>query len=85
VVRPHEDLGRAGPVCPFVPGALERKTLWLAPEQVADRGVNVLVFDTEAKRLPWQPGSRWASRRCLTRRPAYGQDDPEIAGWTWPG
>jgi hypothetical protein len=36
VVRPHKDLGRAGPVCPFVPEALERKTLWLAPEQIAD-------------------------------------------------
>jgi uncharacterized protein DUF6875 len=37
VVEPHEDLGRAGPVCPFVPAALERKTLWLAPERMADR------------------------------------------------
>ncbi len=37
VVRPHKDLGRTGPVCPFVPGALERQTLWLAPEQIADR------------------------------------------------
>ena len=36
VVRPHKDLGRAGPVCPFVPESLERKTLWLAPEQIAD-------------------------------------------------
>jgi hypothetical protein len=43
VVRPHQDLGRAGPVCPFVPGALERKTLWLAPEQIADRGVPHVV------------------------------------------
>ncbi len=43
VVRPHEDLGRAGPVCPFVPGGLERKTLWLAPEQFADRGVPHVV------------------------------------------
>jgi hypothetical protein len=43
VVRPHEDLGRAGPVCPFVPGALERKTLWLAAEQIADRGVPHVV------------------------------------------
>jgi hypothetical protein len=42
VVRPHEDLGRAGPVCPFVPGALERKTLWLAPEQIADRVCHIL-------------------------------------------
>ena len=39
VARPHEDLGRAGPVCPFVSGALERGTLWLAPEQTVGRSV----------------------------------------------
>jgi hypothetical protein len=39
VVKPHKDLGRAGPVCPFVPVSLERKTLWLAPERIADRDV----------------------------------------------
>jgi hypothetical protein len=38
VVKPHKDLGRAGTVCPFVPGSLERKVLWLAPEQIADWG-----------------------------------------------
>src|SRR4029077_12250874 len=27
VTKPHKDLGREGAVCPFVPGALERKTL----------------------------------------------------------
>src|ERR687897_689506 len=43
VVKPHQDLGRAGPVCPFVPGALERRTLWLAPEQIADRSVPHVV------------------------------------------
>jgi hypothetical protein len=43
VVKPHEALGRAGPVCPFVPGALERKTLWLAPEQIADRSLPHVV------------------------------------------
>jgi hypothetical protein len=43
VIGPHEDLGRAGPVCPFVPGALERKTIWLAPEKIADRGVPHVV------------------------------------------
>jgi len=37
VAKPHKDLGRAGPVCPFVPGSLERKTLWLASEHIADR------------------------------------------------
>jgi hypothetical protein len=43
VIKPHEDLGREGPVCPFVPGALERKALWLAPEQLGDRGVPAVV------------------------------------------
>jgi hypothetical protein len=43
VVEPHKDLGRAGPVCPFVPGSLERRTLWLAAEQIADRGVPEVV------------------------------------------
>jgi hypothetical protein len=43
VVGPHKDLGRAGPVCPFVPEALERKTLWLAPEHIADRDVPEVV------------------------------------------
>ena len=43
VVKPHKDLGRAGPVCPFVPAALERKTFWLAPEQIADRGAPDVV------------------------------------------
>jgi len=43
VARPHKDLGRPGPVCPFVPGACERKTLWLAPERIADRSVSDVV------------------------------------------
>jgi hypothetical protein len=43
VVKPHKDLGRAGTVCPFVPGSLERRTLWLAPEKIADRGVPEVV------------------------------------------
>ena len=38
VARPDKDLGRAGTVCPFVPGSLERNVLWLAPEQIAGRG-----------------------------------------------
>src|SRR3712207_6794520 len=43
VIKPHKDLGRAGPVCPFVPVSLERKALWLAPEQIADRKVPDVV------------------------------------------
>ena len=37
VGMPHENLGRTGPVCPFVPAALARKQLWLSPEKSADR------------------------------------------------
>jgi hypothetical protein len=58
VARPHEDLGRSGPVCPFVPGALERKALWLAPEQIADRtarDVVGLVEDYKGRFLSAQP------------------------------
>ena len=43
VVRPNVDLGRTGPVCPFVPQALERGTLWLAAERVANRSVPELL------------------------------------------
>jgi hypothetical protein len=52
VVEPHRDLGRAGTVCPYVPGSLERKTLWLAPEQIADRKVpEVVEVMSDYKRL----------------------------------
>ena len=63
VVRPHEDLGRAGPVCPFVPGALERRTLWLAPEQIADRDVPAVAELMNGYR-----------RRFLDTPPADGDD-----------
>lgn len=33
VIRPSENLGRPGPVCPFTPVAIEHKALWLAPER----------------------------------------------------
>jgi hypothetical protein len=52
VVKPHKDLGRDGTVCPFVPGSLERKILWLAPEQIADRGdADVIELVKGYKRL----------------------------------
>jgi hypothetical protein len=39
LARPHKDLGRPGPVCPFVPGAITQDTIWLAnvPEGRGDR------------------------------------------------
>ena len=63
VVEPHKDLGRGGTVCPFVPGSLERKTLWLAPEQIADRDVpEVVELMSGYKRL------------LLDTRPTEGDD-----------
>ena len=43
IIRPNKDLGRAGPVCPFLPAALERRTAWLAPEHFAGRSVPEVV------------------------------------------
>ena len=52
VARPHKDLGRAGAVCPFVPGSLERRVLWLAAEHVSELGVpEVVELMSEYKRL----------------------------------
>jgi len=57
VIRPHPDLGRTGPVCPFLPRSLERRVLWLAAEHVGDRdaagvaevltGYHRLLLDTQ--------------------------------------
>ena len=63
VVKPHKDLGRAGTVCPFVPGSLERKTLWLASERIADGDVpEVVELMSGYKRL------------LLDTRPTEGDD-----------
>jgi hypothetical protein len=63
VVKPHKDLGRDGSVCPFVPVSLERKTLWLAPEQIADRDMpEVVELMSGYKRL------------LLDTRPTEGDD-----------
>ena len=57
VVKPHKDLGRDGTVCPFVPGSLERKTLWLAPEQIADRNLpDIVELMSGYKRLLLETG-----------------------------
>jgi hypothetical protein len=43
VIKPHRDLGRTGPVCPFVPVALDHRTLWLAAERSAGRSTSDLI------------------------------------------
>ncbi|WP_052756451.1 DUF6875 domain-containing protein [Lysobacter capsici] len=39
LARPHPDVGRPGPVCPFTPTALALDTIWLA--EIHDRDVSV--------------------------------------------
>lgn len=43
VVQPHRELGRAGPVCPFTPLAIEQKALWLAAERSAGRSTTEVI------------------------------------------
>lgn len=35
--RPHPELGRMGPVCPFVPGAIAQDTIWLGIVAATER------------------------------------------------
>ena len=43
VAKPNKDIGHPGTVCPFVPDALEAKTLWLSPEHMADRNTADII------------------------------------------
>lgn len=63
VVRPHRDLGRDGPVCPFVPAALELGTFWLAAERSGGRSVPEVIQLIEGYK-----------RRLLTAQPVDGDD-----------
>jgi len=63
IVKPNNELGRAGPVCPFVPVALERKTLWLAPEHVGAGDARDIVDLV-----------RGHQRRFLDAQPTEGDD-----------
>lgn len=69
VIQPHEDLGRPGPVCPYVPAALEHRKLWLAPEQVGDRDVSdVAELMTRYRQLFLEqepPGSEDVDRAAI--------------------
>jgi hypothetical protein len=67
LVKPHKDLGRAGTVCPFVPGSLERKVLRLAPEQIAGQ-IPTLT----------RPQSRGARRRGPANQAAGGRPGATI-------
>ena len=65
VARPHKDLGRTGTVCPYVPGSLERKVLWLAPEQITGPGEPDVVELVSGY------------KRMLLETPSTGGDDAD--------
>ncbi len=44
ILEPNDQLGRPGPVCPFMPTSVERQTMWLAPEHIGD-GSTAHVID----------------------------------------
>jgi hypothetical protein len=43
IAKPNASLGREGPVCPFVPVALDRRVLWLAAERTSDRSTSDII------------------------------------------
>jgi hypothetical protein len=53
IVRPHAELGRPGPVCPFMPVSVERQELWLTAERIGDGDVPsvIEVVDGYKRRL----------------------------------
>ncbi|MGX9143219.1 DUF6875 domain-containing protein [Mesorhizobium sp. 128a] len=63
VARPHRDLGRTGPVCPFVPTTWDQKALWLAPERI----VGLSALDVTALITTYQ-------RLLLKAQPAEGKN-----------
>lgn len=62
VIQPNKELGRAGPICPFVPVALEHKALWLAPERSAGRSSSEVIQLIQGYQ-----------RRLLTAQPVDGE------------
>lgn len=43
VLKPRAEIGRPGPVCPYLPVSVERHELWLAAEHVGDGDVSDVV------------------------------------------
>ncbi len=43
VLKPHSEIGRPGPVCPYLPVSVERQELWLAAEHVGDGDVSDVI------------------------------------------
>lgn len=80
--KPHPEVGRAGPVCPFVPAALTLDTVWLA--EIADPALDedrlaTLLDDYRALFLELDPRSGQASlnKTILIVFPNLGENGAE--------
>jgi hypothetical protein len=68
VAQAHPDLGRGGPVCPFVPPAIENNTLWFAVEHINRiSAVQVAILMNQYKDL------------FLSLDPKEEEDGPDLA------
>jgi hypothetical protein len=43
IIKPNQELGRSGPVCPFTPIAIDHDALWLALEHTEGRTVSEMI------------------------------------------
>ena len=58
VLEPNDELGRPGPVCPFMPTSVERQTMRLAPEHIGDgSAAHVVELMNSYKRRLLEVGS----------------------------
>lgn len=58
--RPHPELGRTGPVCPFVPGALQKKLLFATVyenEQLDKERMKTILLDEMKRFIELEPTS----------------------------
>lgn len=86
ITQPHKELGRIGPVCPFVPGSLERQALWLAPEHIANQSAAdliQLVNDYKALLLRAEPREADAIYKSISSySPTCPQNAPTMTSTT---
>ena len=58
ILEPNDELGRPGPVCPFMPTSVERQTMRLAPEHIGDgSAAHVVELMNSYKRRLLEVGS----------------------------
>jgi hypothetical protein len=81
--RPNRDLGRPGPVCPFVPGAVAQDTVWLTLAEFGPNDRNAIIEAVDRYRdqfLELEPrtGDLAQSKAILVVFPNLSSDDAAL-------